>query len=59
MEIEVSTCLPNLHFDSTKKIRNKKITSLILAFLEKGNQNKRRMVLHLGKSQKKRTNRYE
>ena len=61
MEIEVSTKRrsPNLHFESTKKIINKKITSLVSAVLEKSDQNKRRSGSHLGSSQKKRTNRYE
>ena len=37
MKIEVSTKRrsPNLHFESTKKIINKKITSLVSAVLEK------------------------
>ena len=47
MEIEVSTKgrSPNLHFGSTKKTINKKITSLISAVLEKVIRKKRRSVL--------------
>ena len=50
MEVEVNTkiCSPNLHFGSTKKTINKKITSLISAVLGKVIRTKGRSVLHLG-----------